>query len=170
MQIRALSPDDATEYQALRLQGLLEWPSAFASSHDEEVNTPIAEISARLQPNGDGAIFGAFMDGRLVGIVGLQRETMQKLAHKAYIWGMYVAPEARKLGVGKALLQHALNHARDVMLVRQVNLGVNASNDAAIALYRSLGFEPFGIERGFMLLDGESHDEIHMVRVLRAAD
>jgi len=166
LQIRALSSHNAAEYRALRLKGLLEWPSAFASSHDEEVNTPIAENAARLQPKDDGAIFGAFTDDRLVGIVGLQRETMQKLAHKAYIWGMYVAPEARKLGVGKALLQHALDHARDGMQVRQVNLGVNASNDAAIALYKSLGFEPFGIERGFMLLDGELHDEIHMVRVL----
>ncbi|MBL8523483.1 MAG: GNAT family N-acetyltransferase [Betaproteobacteria bacterium] len=166
MIVRSLSSDNAAEYQALRLRGLLEWPSAFASSHEEEVDTPITAIAARLQPKDDGAIFGAFMDDRLVGIVGLQRETMQKLAHKAYIWGMYVAPEARKLGVGKALLQHALDHARDAMQVRQVNLGVNASNDAAIALYKSLGFEPFGIERGFMLLDGELHDEIHMVRVL----
>jgi ribosomal protein S18 acetylase RimI-like enzyme len=167
MDIRPLIATDATEYQALRLRGLREWPSAFASSVDEEIATPIAEIANRLQPQNDGAIFGAFVDVALVGVVGLQRETMRKLAHKAYVWGMYVAPDARKLGVGKALLQHTLNHARDVMHVRQVNLGVNASNQAAIALYKSLGFESFGIERDFMLLDGVLHDEIHMVRVLR---
>jgi RimJ/RimL family protein N-acetyltransferase len=46
--------------------------------------------------------------------------------------------------------------------VQQVNLGVNAANSAAIALYESLGFQAFGIERGFMQVDGELHDEVHM--------
>lgn len=50
--------------------------------------------------------------------------------------------------------------------VRQVNLGVNAANVEAIALYEALGFAPFGLERGFMLLDGELHDEILMVRIV----
>ena len=167
MQIRILGPDDATVFQALRLQGLLEWPSAFASSHAEEVDTPIADIATRLIARDDGAKFGAFEGEQLVGIAGLQRETMAKLAHKAYIWGVYVAPDARKHGVGRLLLERVLSHARDVLQVRQVNLGANSSNVAAIALYRSLGFEQFGLERNFMLLDGKLHDEIHMVHFLR---
>jgi RimJ/RimL family protein N-acetyltransferase len=46
----------------------------------------------------------------------------------------------------------------------KVTLGVNTENTAAIALYRSEGFEPFGLERGFMLVDGTLHDELHMAR------
>jgi RimJ/RimL family protein N-acetyltransferase len=45
----------------------------------------------------------------------------------------------------------------------QVTLGVNTANAAAIALYKSVGFEPFGLERGFMRVDGVLHDELHMV-------
>jgi RimJ/RimL family protein N-acetyltransferase len=45
-------------------------------------------------------------------------------------------------------------------------LGVNTENTAAIALYESLGFETFGVERGFMLVDGVLHDELHMVRTV----
>ncbi len=52
--------------------------------------------------------------------------------------------------------------------VRQVNLGVNAANVEAIALYQAAGFIPFGIERGFMLIGGELHDELHMVRNIEA--
>jgi RimJ/RimL family protein N-acetyltransferase len=166
-QIRILSPDDAADFQALRLQGLLEWPSAFASSHAEEAHTPIADIAARLAARDDDVKFGAFASQQLVGIAGLQREAMQKLAHKAYIWGVYVRPDARKQGIGRLLLERALAHARDVLQVRQVNLGANAGNVAAIALYRRLGFEQFGLERGFMLFDGKLHDEIHMVHFLQ---
>jgi RimJ/RimL family protein N-acetyltransferase len=50
--------------------------------------------------------------------------------------------------------------------VRQIVLGANAANPAAVKLYQSLGFEAFGLERGFMLIDGQLYDEIHMVRIL----
>lgn len=52
--------------------------------------------------------------------------------------------------------------------VRQVNLGVNVSNAAAIALYADLGFRSFAVERGFMLVEGVLHDEMHMTCVLPA--
>ena len=53
--------------------------------------------------------------------------------------------------------------------VRQINLGVNAANAEAVALYEAAGFTAFGVERGFMLLDGRLHDEIHMVRTVETA-
>jgi hypothetical protein len=35
------------------------------------------------------------------------------------------------------------------------------------AVYESLGFEPFGLERGFLRVDGVLHDELHMVLTFR---
>ena len=163
MQIRTLSTSDAAVFQELRLRGLQELPSAFASSYEEEAETPIAVVAQRLAPQPDRAMFGAFKDQQLIGLVGLQREPMRKLAHKAFIWGMYVEPDARRRGVGRRLVAHALAFAANELRVRQVSLGVNARNLGAIALYRSLGFEQFGFERGFMLVDGELHDELHLV-------
>ncbi len=164
--VRLLGSEDAVAYQALRLLGLRESPTAFAASFDEECDTPLDVVAERLAPQPDGARFGAFQGDALVGIVGLQREGLSKLAHKAFIWGMQVLPSARRQGVGRALIEQALVHAATVLGVRQVTLGVNARNRPAIALYESLGFEAFGFERGNMLLDGELHDEIHMVNVL----
>jgi ribosomal protein S18 acetylase RimI-like enzyme len=94
---------------------------------------------------------------------------MAKLAHKAFIWGVYVAPEARGLGVGTKVVRHALSYAADTLRVRQVNLGVNTKNTAAVALYRKLGFVEYGLERGFLLVAGELHDEYQMVCLLRDA-
>lgn len=162
--LRRLGPDDAAPFQALRLRGLRECPEAFASSHDEEADEPLQAVALRLAPRPDGAVFGAWRGQDLVGVLGLQRERLQKLAHKAFVWGMYVAPEARRSGVGRSLLRHALVHASTELKVRQVTLGVNAANRGAVELYRSEGFEVFGTERAFLLVDGTLHDSHQMVR------
>ena len=111
MHIRALTPLDASAFQSLRLRALRECPEAFSSSHEEEVGTPLEEIERRLQASADSAIFGAFDGPKLCALVGLQRETRAKLAHKSFIWGVYVAPEARGRGVAGQALQHALRYA-----------------------------------------------------------
>lgn len=167
MLIRALDAQDACQFRALRLQGLREFPLAFASSYEEESETTVEAFAERLTPTEDGAVFGAFSGADLVGIAGLQRESMRKLSHKAFVWGVYVAPPARRAGCGHRLLSQVLSHAATRLGVRQVVLGVNAKNTAALALYRKLGFVQFGLEPGYMLLDGQLHDEVHMVCVLR---
>lgn len=163
MLIRALQPQDAAAFQALRLRGLAEEGAAFASSVEEEAGTPIDEVARRLQVKPDGALFGAFDAGTLVGVIAVQREGMKKLSHKAIIWGVYVAPEARARGVGARLLETALQHAWTTLRVRQVNLGVNTLNRPALRLYKRLGFEVFGTELGALRVNGALHDEHHMV-------
>lgn len=163
MSIRMLLEDDAAAFQEVRLQGLLECPSAFTSSYEEERERPLSVVAERLAPTPGHAVFGAFSASRLAGVVGLHREEPRKLAHKAFIWGMYVVPEYRKRGLGRRLVETALEHAESMTGLRQVSLGVNARNDAAIRLYEAVGFERFGVERGFLLVDGELHDEVMMV-------
>jgi ribosomal protein S18 acetylase RimI-like enzyme len=163
MTVRRLVPADGPQFQALRLRGLLEYPTAFASSHAEEAATPTFEIARRLEHRPDAAIFGVFAGDALVALAGVQRESMAKLAHKAFLWGVYAAPEARRQGHGRRVVAHALRYAADELGVLQVNLGVNVNQRAALSLYQSLGFEVFGTERGFLMLDGVLHDEHHMV-------
>ena len=51
-----------------------------------------------------------------------------------------VLPDARQKGIGRALTTALLQHCRD-QGVRQVFLEVRAGNEAALALYRDLGFK-----------------------------
>jgi ribosomal protein S18 acetylase RimI-like enzyme len=162
MHIRRLTPADASAFQALRLVALKEEPSAFGSSYEEEKDFPASKIEDRLAVKPDRGPFGAFENDTLVGVVALGRESMNKLAHKALIWGMYVIPKARGRGIGRSLLLEALSLARSVPEVQQVNLCVNASNTEAIRLYESVGFKVFGREPGAMFINGELHDEVHM--------
>ena len=163
MNVRILTPEDAAAFQALRLEGLRECPTAFASSFEEECDLALSVVAQRLQHRNDRTVFGAFQGDELVGLVGIKRQELHKFAHKAYIWGMYVAPPARKRGVGRQLMDSALSFALSDLKVRQVNLGANAANEAAIALYERMGFKAFGREPSFMLVDGVPQDEIQMV-------
>ncbi|SFV04100.1 Acetyltransferase (GNAT) family protein [Polaromonas sp. YR568] len=64
-------------------------------------------------------------------------------------------------------VEAALEHARS-QDVRRVNLTVFLPNTAAIGLYQSLGFEPYGLEPEAIRLDGTFHDGQHMSLLLRS--
>ena len=170
MDIRQLQPEDASLFHALRLRGLLEAPTAFGSSYAEEVDTPVSTVASRLTARPDGTVFGAFRGAELVGVIGIERERLRQLAHKATLWGMYVSPECRRVGIGRALVIHALGVAANELRVLRVNLTVNTSNAAAIALYESLGFKTFGTEVGVLMVNGQFHDEHLMALALVPAN
>ncbi len=162
--IRPLTAADAAAFQALRLAALQDAPTAFASSYEEECTRPLDKVAARLGPQpGESCVFGAFVDGALVGMVGLKRDEHIKLRHKAFVWGVYVAPTMRGHGIGQKLMEAALDHAASWPGLRQVYLGVNAVNQPAIRLYERMGFATYGREPACMIVNGEAIDELLMV-------
>lgn len=76
--------------------------------------------------------------GRLVGWVTLFRAQHEFRRHTAEL-GMGVLRAYRGIGVGGALMDHALRWAAGQGL-EKVTLGVRASNERAQALYRKFGF------------------------------
>jgi RimJ/RimL family protein N-acetyltransferase len=159
VKIRQLDADDAATYQRLRLEGLQEIPTAFGSSYQAEAGRTLSDIAARLGAEATTSVFGAFADGQLVGIAALSRTNAEKRAHNATVCGMYVTPAFRRRGVGQALLDAIIIHARTFPHLRNLKLSVNASNTAAIALYQSRGFIHFGREREALSVDGTYYDE-----------
>lgn len=162
MTVRVLARSDAAAFQALRLRGLAEIPTAFSASLEEEETAPLAVVADGLGASAERAMLGLLDGAVLVGIAGVFRERTRKLAHKATIWGVYVAPEARRGGAGRQLLQAAMAHAYEMDGVRQIYLSVQDINLPARRLYESLGFEAIGVERDFMIVDGVPQDELHM--------
>ncbi len=164
--IRRLILDDAERFWALRLRGLREHPEAFGRSFEEERTTPLADIRARIPSPPDGFVLGAWRGADLVGVVGVRRDGPTKQRHKATLWGVYVAPEARGAGVGRALIAEAIARSRTLPGLEQIQLSAGAGTVAG-RLYASLGFQLFGLERrAIKLTDGTYVDEEHMVLFL----
>ena len=159
--IRRLTSDDAEAYRTIRLAGLKEAPDVFSSTYEAEVDRPPEHFKQRVI---EFAVFGAFVGGRIVGMAGYLRETSPKERHKGLLWGMYVAPDARRYRVGAGLVQAVLDHAAEE--VEQVRLIVSHGNAAAIGLYERLGFVAYGHEPRALKGPHGYSDDVLMVRFL----
>ncbi len=102
----------------------------------------------------------ALVDDRVIGwcrIPPLEKEGFRHVG----VLGMGVHKDYRGKGLGKRLLDVALAQAREKGLER-VELEVYSTNEAAIHLYRSAGFEVEGIKKKVRKLDGEYFDNLCM--------
>lgn len=162
MLIRRLTRQDTARYRTLRLEALRLSPAAFSSSYEEQAELPISQFEARLTQGEGEFILGAFDDGELVGIAGLSRESCIKLAHKAWVEGMYVAPSHRGQRVGEKLLQQLISAARDIQGLSTLLLDVAVDNLEAKQLYSRVGFIEQFVERDAMRINGCSCDEARM--------
>jgi GNAT superfamily N-acetyltransferase/DNA-binding MarR family transcriptional regulator len=82
-----------------------------------------------------GALFVARLRGRPIGCGAIKRHRRAPAELKR----MWIAPEARGLGVGRRLLQELEGHARDAG-ISIVRLETNRALTEAIALYRRAGY------------------------------
>ncbi|TYP70086.1 GNAT family N-acetyltransferase [Paenibacillus methanolicus] len=164
MMIRVLTSDDAERYRALRLRALREHPEAFLSTYEAELDRPIEMTRSKLAPEAGKFTLGAMDEhGELAGVATLVRETNPKVAHKANVYAVYVAPEARGQRVGMSLMQALIAEARACDGVEQLHLTVMASNEAAVRLYTAAGFAVYGTEPRAMRIGGTYFDDHHMV-------
>ena len=71
--------------------------------------------------------------------------------------GAYVAPEARRQGVARQMLDHALHHAPALGL-RTLLAFVFAHNAPSLALFGNVGFTQWGLLPAVAELDGVERD------------
>ena len=83
------------------------------------------------------------------------------VADELHLLDMASHPEHRRQGHARALLSALLSHARREHM-RLVLLEVRQSNEAAIRLYRSAGFETTGVRRGYYSDTGEDALEMRI--------
>jgi RimJ/RimL family protein N-acetyltransferase len=159
MEIRLLQPEDGEALRALRLRSLRDHPEAFATAFEEEEQRTVEQFADQVR-NGPPNNFtlGAFEGDQLLGIGSLNRFPRLKTRHRAMINGMYVVPEARGKGVGKAILDALIAYARTLDGLADITLAVTAGNTPARALYAHAGFRPFGIEPRYIHIAERYYD------------
>ena len=144
MRIRQLEPHEWALIRELRLRALADSPDAFARTLAEALGENDAYwvklAGSVTQPDGQ-VMLVAELDGRPVGLAfGLFDRERASTGHVA---GMWVDPEARGRGVGRALLESVIAWARSRALDR-LELWVTKGNVAAARLYERAGFADTG--------------------------
>lgn len=79
---------------------------------------------------------------------------IRSIAGEAQVYNIAIAPEFRREGIGEALLRHMIARAEEDGCIL-VTLEVRSGNEAAMGLYRKLGFREVGRRKGYYAKGGE---------------
>ncbi|TLD19917.1 hypothetical protein PspLS_09552 [Pyricularia sp. CBS 133598] len=125
-----LDPFTETYDLSFYLQYHAKWPSLFQVAEDQH-----------------GNIIGYIM-GKLESSPDIYKYSEHYLPWHAHITAVTVAPEARRLGIGK-LLSQQLEAAADAGDAWFVDLFVRKSNHKAIRFYKSMGYSVFRVVKDY---------------------
>jgi len=149
MRVRRARPDD--------LQPLVElWERSVRATHHFLTESDIRELRplvADALASDDVEWWLLESDGQPIGFLGYSKDTIE---------GLFIDPDQRGRGAGKALIAHAQQLAGGALAV-----DVNEQNDAARAFYESQGFVAIG--RSPTDGDGRPFPLLHMKRAAPAS-
>ncbi|MEA2386199.1 MAG: hypothetical protein QOJ22_373 [Thermoleophilaceae bacterium] len=136
MSVRRAEPADAATVAELIAEFAGWWGKAGTSSEEIRANVE------RIMAGGDGEyLLGAADEhGQAAGVCQLRfRWSVWTSAEDCWMEDLYVRDAARRSGLGRALVEAALDRARE-RGCRRIELDVNEDNAAARALYEACGF------------------------------
>ena len=156
---RLTVPEDAS-YLTRWLQepGVLRW---FPMMNQVEIDDAVRIWMnyAKLQ-----AALTAEIDNVSCGMANLYLQPYKKFAHQC-LFAIIVDEKFRGKGVGKALLEQLMKHAKDKFSIEILHLEVYDGNPA-IHLYERLGFARYGAQNSFIKEDGTYTAKILMQKYL----
>ena len=165
VRVRVAEPDDARgllgvfESLAVDGEGSLTTP--------EELNFGVGDQARWIREHREKEDWLALVPvdveaGEVVGVCHFENEKLARLAHGGAL-GVGLVPGWRGVSLGRALLAALLDWARENPRIERVELACLATNERALALYRSLGFVEEGRKaRLCKLEDGTYVDDVLM--------
>jgi ribosomal protein S18 acetylase RimI-like enzyme len=149
--IRRIETSDSPILRAVRLRALATDPASFGSTYEREAAFPDQTWVQRAEDSSagnDAATMIVVLGAEPVGIVtGMRNQAQRRLFH---VVGMWVAPEARRAGLGRRLLDEIEGWIASCGGTR-AHLSVTNAATAATQLYESAGYK----------LDGYSAESKH---------
>jgi ribosomal protein S18 acetylase RimI-like enzyme len=137
--VRRIEPGDGDVLREIRLRALRHDPRSFASTYDREAAYTAADWddwARRHSAGSDEATFLAFADdGEIAGLAGGFRREEDPGTYT--LFSMWVAPEHRRAGHGRRLVDTVADWAREAG-GSAINLLV--TDPRAVALYELAGF------------------------------
>ncbi len=167
MIIRKLAIEDAEAFREIRVEMCRLHPEAFGQTPEEVAAMSMDSCHLWLTSSDvfpEKFLLAAFDGKRIVGTAAFKREASSNVRHRAWIWSVYVRPEARGKGLSKALMQQIIDEARQMEGLEILALTVSLPQTSARTLYTSLGFFTTGLVlHGYKLPDGRYIDHEEMM-------
>lgn len=145
VRIEHVRPEHWDAYRSLRLQAVAEEPVVFSerdwilSLSPEEVRELLGDAYVSSLDKSRTIMLWARKDKLSLGAITVEIYTF-KGQEVAYIYDMYIVREYRGQGLGKKLLLYCLAYIKTVPGVKVIRLSVPNTQEAALALYISVGF------------------------------
>lgn len=160
---RRFRPDDVNKFSKCNLDPFTEtyelgfylqyhakWPALFQVAEDQDGNiigyreSDVVKKKFHFEPQ----LTPIPVMGKLESSPAYYKGSEHYLPWHAHITALTVAPEARRLGIGK-LLSEQLEAVADANDAWFVDLFVRASNRKAIAFYKSMGYSVFRVVKDY---------------------
>ena len=106
------------------------------------------------------------LDDAIAGLVSITADFHERIRHIGQVF-IVVKRAFWNQGIGKFLLEEAINWAENSGVIRRLELTVQARNERAVHLYQAFGFEIEGVQkRGAYLTEGEFLDVYLMGKLI----
>lgn len=118
------------------------------------------EYIKNLNNSKDAFMVMGIINNKVVSIAQIRKLGRKRIEHNSEI-AISVKKEYWGLGIGSAVMSELIEFARNND-IRNIELGVKASNSKAIKLYEKFGFEKVGCHKNYFNVNGVFDDEILM--------
>lgn len=105
-------------------------------------------------------ILGIINDS-IVSVAQISSPSRKRISHNSEL-AISVRKDYWGVGIGSTLMEELIQFAKQHSIIKNISLGVKASNIKAIILYEKYGFVKVGVHKNYFYVNGSYDDEILM--------
>ncbi|MGP7817701.1 GNAT family N-acetyltransferase [Niallia sp. 01092] len=165
MIIRKIETSDSENF--LTLRKTLDEESEFMMLEPDERQTTLEQQKEYIKQtlyNHLSLILVCEIDGKIVGYLSATRESFKRMGHSAYIIiGILKAYTGKKIGTNLFSVLEDWAYSNNI---HRLELTVMTHNEAAIALYKKMGFQIEGTKKHSLMINNQYIDEYYMAKLI----
>ena len=139
--IKPAGPDDLPFLRAMNWQAVLASPGFIEEYGLDKLQAQEDQYWADWTPQDSPAFMAVDESGQKLGAIILKNHERDHLPVRGWRFGIGVEEAARGKGIGRSLIEHATEFARQSGAT-YLTLFVDPANRPAVSLYHKLGFQP----------------------------
>jgi len=115
----------------------------------------------RMNSDSNSLMILGIIDDNIVSLAQITSSNRKRIAHNSEV-SISVKKDYWRNGIGSAVMEEIIRFAREGSVIKNISLGVRASNINAIKMYKELGFVKVGLHKNYFNINDNFDDEILM--------